>query len=289
MTQPLRAPDPRLGVQPLAGRPRPAAGRRLAAAGRPRLRRPHAVGAAAERRLVVRRAGAAADRPDQPARGPGGRRGGRRRPPSRSPSPHREGRPVTEGEPDWSGRRAAAARGHPGAARRRRGRRAGQGHQPGRHPVAVDAGAHLPRHRRRPLPDGLGRAPSRREKPQDAEMSPRVGDGLVRLDGAGRATYASPNALSAYRRMGVVRRPRRRRPRRGHPQRRGRPGGRRGGRRRASRAAVGGPVPRRHGRRGRLGDDAGAGAAAARARGRGRARWCWSATSPTSAAGTGRC
>jgi len=38
----------------------------------------------------------------------------------------------------------------------------------------------------------------------DAEMSPRVGDGLVRLDAAGRAVYASPNALSAYRRMGVV-------------------------------------------------------------------------------------
>jgi two-component sensor histidine kinase len=35
-------------------------------------------------------------------------------------------------------------------------------------------------------------------------MSPRVGDGLLRLDGQGRAVYASPNALSAYRRMGVA-------------------------------------------------------------------------------------
>ena len=42
------------------------------------------------------------------------------------------------------------------------------------------------------------------QKLQDAEMSPRVGDGLVRLDGAGRAAYASPNALSAYRRIGVA-------------------------------------------------------------------------------------
>jgi two-component sensor histidine kinase len=42
------------------------------------------------------------------------------------------------------------------------------------------------------------------QKLQDAEMSPRVGDGLVRLDGKGRATYASPNALSAYRRMGLL-------------------------------------------------------------------------------------
>jgi two-component sensor histidine kinase len=35
-------------------------------------------------------------------------------------------------------------------------------------------------------------------------MSPRVGDGLLRLDGQGRTVYASPNALSAYRRMGVA-------------------------------------------------------------------------------------
>ncbi len=41
---------------------------------------------------------------------------------------------------------------------------------------------------------------------QDASMvrSPRVGDGLMRLDGAGRVTYASPNAQSAYRRLGFT-------------------------------------------------------------------------------------
>ncbi len=33
---------------------------------------------------------------------------------------------------------------------------------------------------------------------------PRVGDGLLRLDGRGTVTYASPNALSAYRRLGVA-------------------------------------------------------------------------------------
>ena len=32
--------------------------------------------------------------------------------------------------------------------------------------------------------------------------SPRVGDGMLRLDAAGRVTYASPNAQSAYRRLG---------------------------------------------------------------------------------------
>src|SRR5690606_24536240 len=36
----------------------------------------------------------------------------------------------------------------------------------------------------------------------DHADSPRVGDGFVRLDLAGRVTYASPNALSAYRRLG---------------------------------------------------------------------------------------
>jgi two-component system, sensor histidine kinase PdtaS len=32
--------------------------------------------------------------------------------------------------------------------------------------------------------------------------APRVGDGLIRLDAAGRVGYASPNAVSAYRRLG---------------------------------------------------------------------------------------
>jgi len=34
--------------------------------------------------------------------------------------------------------------------------------------------------------------------------SPRVGDGLLRLDRTGKVTYASPNALSAYRRLGLA-------------------------------------------------------------------------------------
>jgi two-component system, sensor histidine kinase PdtaS len=34
--------------------------------------------------------------------------------------------------------------------------------------------------------------------------SPRVGDGLLRLDTAGRVTFASPNAQSAYRRLGLA-------------------------------------------------------------------------------------
>jgi len=116
---------------------------------------------------------------------------------------YREGRPVTEGAPDWSGpapRRLEVI--------------------PVRHDdvvVAVLA---------RDTNLAVTRAPSTLEltyldiaadlclmvsagtfppeKAQDAEMSPRVGDGLLRLDGRGRAVYASPNALSAYRRMGVA-------------------------------------------------------------------------------------
>jgi two-component sensor histidine kinase len=36
------------------------------------------------------------------------------------------------------------------------------------------------------------------------DSSPRAGDGLVRLDPHGVVTYASPNALSAYRRLGLA-------------------------------------------------------------------------------------
>jgi Signal transduction histidine kinase len=47
-----------------------------------------------------------------------------------------------------------------------------------------------------------GRFPFREDEPS-LVRSPRVGDGLLRLDRAGRVTYASPNALSAYRRLGL--------------------------------------------------------------------------------------
>jgi two-component sensor histidine kinase len=40
-------------------------------------------------------------------------------------------------------------------------------------------------------------------RPGETTSAPRIGDGLVRLDATGKAVYASPNALSAYRRMGV--------------------------------------------------------------------------------------
>jgi two-component sensor histidine kinase len=39
-------------------------------------------------------------------------------------------------------------------------------------------------------------------QPGDTISAPRVGDGLIRLDASGKVTYASPNAQSAYRRLG---------------------------------------------------------------------------------------
>ena len=41
------------------------------------------------------------------------------------------------------------------------------------------------------------------ERPE-RELAPRVGDGLLRVDPSGVVQYASPNAISAYRRLGVV-------------------------------------------------------------------------------------
>ena len=39
---------------------------------------------------------------------------------------------------------------------------------------------------------------------RELAVSPRVGDGLLRLDADGQVVYASPNALSAYRRLGIT-------------------------------------------------------------------------------------
>ena len=48
-----------------------------------------------------------------------------------------------------------------------------------------------------------GLFPVRRDRSELSD-SPRVGDGFVRLDATGVVTYASPNAQSAYRRMGIA-------------------------------------------------------------------------------------
>jgi two-component sensor histidine kinase len=43
-----------------------------------------------------------------------------------------------------------------------------------------------------------------RDRVEDALESPRVGDGLLRLDATGCVEYASPNAVSAFRRLGLA-------------------------------------------------------------------------------------
>ncbi|HEV7186722.1 MAG TPA: sensor histidine kinase [Blastococcus sp.] len=117
---------------------------------------------------------------------------------------HQERRPVTEGEPDWSGpaprRREVIPVGHDGVvvAVLAKDTNLAVTRSPSTLELTyLDIAADLC------LMVSAGTFPP--EKPQDAEMSPRVGDGLVRLDGSGRVTYASPNALSAYRRIGVDR------------------------------------------------------------------------------------
>ena len=45
-----------------------------------------------------------------------------------------------------------------------------------------------------PLPDDI----------TNLAFNPRVGDGFIRVDAAGNVQYASPNALSAYRRLGLI-------------------------------------------------------------------------------------
>src|SRR5215207_4300220 len=116
---------------------------------------------------------------------------------------HREGRPVTEGEPDWSGaaprRREVIPVRHEGVvvAVLAKDTNLAVTRSPSTLELTyLDIAADLC------LMVSAGTFPPR--KLQDAEMSPRVGDGLVRLDSIGRVIYASPNALSAYRRLGVV-------------------------------------------------------------------------------------
>ncbi len=40
-------------------------------------------------------------------------------------------------------------------------------------------------------------------QPEETTSAPRVGDGLIRIDVSGKVSYASPNAQSAYRRLGL--------------------------------------------------------------------------------------
>ncbi len=56
----------------------------------------------------------------------------------------------------------------------------------------------------RVLSDMLWRGVFPLDPPSQASLSPKVGDGLVRLSNDGIVRYASPNAMSAFRRLGLV-------------------------------------------------------------------------------------
>ena len=124
--------------------------------------------------------------------------------------------------------------------------------------------------------DRRGRVPVR-ARTADARRRPRVGDGVIVLDGSGRVEYASPNAISALHRMGV------------HANTEGMRLGELGLDDDAVRTRLrhGLPVTEEVER----GPRSPCSCAASRCSTTARcpARWCCSATSPSSAAGTGCC
>jgi two-component system, sensor histidine kinase PdtaS len=116
---------------------------------------------------------------------------------------HAEGRPVTEGEPDWSGttprRRQVIPVRHDGVVVAVLAKDTNLAVT--RSPSTLEL-TYLDIAADPALMVSAGTFPP--ERLQDAEMGPRVGDGLVRLDERGCVAYASPNAVSAYRRLGVT-------------------------------------------------------------------------------------
>ena len=125
-----------------------------------------------------------------------------------------QGRIWREGDPVWYGDTPGPARGDPGApaggvdrsiAVVGRDTNLVAAREPGQLELDyLDRGG-------RPVPDGRrGHVPGRRASAEVRPPRPRVGDGLIRLDAGGKVVYASPNAQSAYRRLGRGRAPGRR-------------------------------------------------------------------------------
>ena len=182
------------------------------------LRRPGAVAARPRGRgLLGGRPDAADDRPH------GVRRRHRRQlRPGRAAVPARPGATPTAG---WSARAtpsgATTCRCGSRRSRCRRGGPRDRGgrpqHQPARRAHAQPAGAVLPADRRRPDRDDRRPATSRpTASAATTPTRPASATASSASTSAGRVDYASPNALSVYRRLGLVRRPRRARPGRGH-------------------------------------------------------------------------
>ena len=121
-----------------------------------------------------------------------------------------EGRIVREGDPEWRDDVPVRVETIPV----RRGGRViavvGPQHQPARRPHPQPAGAVLPPDRGRPDPDD--RRPATSRCPASAATTPTPRGWATGSCGStqqGRVVYASPNALSVYRRLGLLRRPRR--------------------------------------------------------------------------------
>ena len=120
-----------------------------------------------------------------------------------------QGRLVREGDPEWRDDVPVRVETIPV----RRGRAGHRGrrpqHQPARGAHPEPAGAVLPADRRRPDPDDR-RAATSRCRGSAATTPTRRGSatGSCASTQPGRVVYASPNALSVYRRLGHLRRPR---------------------------------------------------------------------------------
>ena len=112
------------------------------------------------------------------------------------------GRIAREGDPEWRDDVPVRVETIPVRARRRGARRHRPQHQSARRRTPSRLELTYLQTAERPGPDDRrGAFPFPGER-RDWTASPRVGDGFVRTDAAGVVTYASPNALSAYRRLG---------------------------------------------------------------------------------------
>ena len=116
-----------------------------------------------------------------------------------------EGRICREGDPEWRERRADPRGDDPGPPRRAGHRRRRPAHQPVHRPGAEPARDRLPAERRRAAPRWSPRDASRCATPTPSSARARASvTAWSASTPTGRVIFASPNALSAYRRLGLT-------------------------------------------------------------------------------------
>ena len=159
---------------------------------------------ASRRRLRRGRPDAPDDRPDRPPRRRRRHRGAARPAPAAGPGPRRAA-DLPRARPGLAGRGAGAGGDDPG-----RAAPAGWSRVVSRHTnlAAARTPSRLELTYLRTADDlarmvAQGRFPVADSR-RPGGAAPRVGDGLIRLDEHGVVTFASPNALSAYRRLGLA-------------------------------------------------------------------------------------